>query len=72
MAEYIPAAIAFAIAINAVKEKKPDFMARAKVCNALQDHFGKEHMQSKHYNWCLQYGAEDMMGHFGYDLPPKR
>ncbi len=73
MAEYIPAAIAFAIAINSIpKRYSYDSLARTKVCNELQEHYGKERMLPKHYNWCLQNGAEDMIGHFGYDIPVRK
>jgi hypothetical protein len=73
MAEYIPAAIAFAIAMKSIPHmQKPDQLARTKLCNDLQEHYGKERMLPKHYNYCLQYGSEYMMGHFGYEIPVRK
>jgi hypothetical protein len=55
-----------AVIITALKlnsERKPDRLARAKVCDAL-----REQMSSNQFSWCLEYGAEETMGHWGYQL----
>ena len=46
-----------------INKKKVDYVARTKVCNALQDYYTKERLTSYHYDWCLQYGPTDMMSY---------
>lgn len=46
-------------------KRKEDYLARAKVCNALQDYYTKDKMTSYYYDWCLQHGPTDMMSFHG-------
>lgn len=48
---------------DTLKKEKTDLIARAKVCHSLQDYYTKERMTNHLYNYCLEYGPEEMMSH---------